>query len=72
MLLVEGERMGRKVLRRVLEKSGYIVLDATDGVDALRLGEAHPGKIDLLLTDVVMPRMGGPELARKMCAARSN
>ena len=71
VLLVEDERMGRKVLRRLLEKAGYIVLEATDGVDALRVGEAHPGKIDLLLTDVVMPRMGGPELARKMCAARS-
>src|SRR5678809_1005988 len=43
---------------------GYAVLEALDPDDALRLGGSHPGPIDLLITDVVMPRMSGPDLAR--------
>ena len=48
----------------------YAVLEALDPDDALRLGGSHPGPIDLLITDVVMPRMSGPDLARRLRAGR--
>ena len=46
------------------------MLEAVDGADALRVAETHPGPIHLLLTDVVMPGMGGPELAGRLAARR--
>jgi len=64
ILLVEDEPMIRSLCMRVLYDNGYIVLEAANGEEALRLVQSHPaGMIDLLLTDVVMPRMGGIELA---------
>ncbi|HVU03328.1 MAG TPA: PAS domain-containing protein [Polyangiaceae bacterium] len=66
ILLAEDESPLRNVLRSVLREAGYQVLDAADGVDALRVADAHAGPIHLLLSDVVMPRMTGPELARAL------
>lgn len=66
VLLVEDEAMVRKMVREVLCNCGYTVLEAMQGDEALRLAERHDGPIDLLLTDVVMPRMGGGELARRL------
>jgi two-component system, cell cycle sensor histidine kinase and response regulator CckA len=66
ILLVEDEAMVRDLLREVLESSNYRVLEAGQGREALAVAEAHAGKIDLLVTDVVMPEMGGPELARRL------
>ncbi|MGA2590701.1 MAG: chemotaxis protein CheB [Bryobacteraceae bacterium] len=63
VLLVEDEDMVRLLARKVLEASGYMVLDARNGREGLALCEAHQGPIDLLLTDVVMPEIGGRELA---------
>ena len=63
VLLVEDEEMVRVLARRILEMSGYVVLEAGDGRAGLALCESHQGKIDLLLTDVVMPELGGRELA---------
>jgi CheY-like chemotaxis protein len=67
---VEDEEEVRALARDVLEMNGYTVLEALDAGDAVRLGESHPGTIDLLITDVVMPRMSGPELARRLRARR--
>ena len=59
-MLVEDQDAIRDVASWFLKGSGYIVLEAPDGIEALQVAEQHHGEIDLLLTDVVMPRMGGP------------
>jgi two-component system cell cycle sensor histidine kinase/response regulator CckA len=63
VLLVEDEASVRRLTRRILEEHGYRVIDASGGGEALGLARQHAGQIHLLLTDVVMPRMGGRELA---------
>jgi two-component system cell cycle sensor histidine kinase/response regulator CckA len=70
VLLVEDQEMLRSLARRVLESRGYTVLDSGYGDEALRLAQAHAGPIHLLLTDVVMPNMSGPELARRFTPLR--
>ena len=71
ILLVEDEPMIRIMCMRVLYDNGYKVLEAANGEEALRLVQNHAaGMIDLLLTDVVMPRMGGIELAICLREAR--
>jgi CheY-like chemotaxis protein len=70
VLLVEDETALRDLLREVLEDNGYTVLSASDGAEALRTAERHQGRIDLLLTDVVMPGMTGPRLAEQFTATR--
>ena len=65
ILLVEDEEGVRKLVRAILQRSGYRVLEATDGVEALRIATSHAA-IDLLLTDVVMPNMGGAETASRL------
>jgi len=64
ILMVEDEESVRKLGRMILEASGYVVLDARNGREGLALCEIHPGPIDLLVTDVVMPELGGRELAQ--------
>ena len=66
ILIVEDEEEVRALTRDVLEMTGYTVLEALDAADAMRLAETHSTSIDLLITDVVMPQMSGPELARRM------
>jgi two-component system CheB/CheR fusion protein len=63
VLFVEDDDTVRAFVGKVLNARGYAVLEARSGRDGLTLCETHPGKIDLLLTDVVMPVMGGRELA---------
>ncbi len=71
LLLVEDDDLVREFLRNTLIKLGYSVLDSTDGVSALEMmSKRQEMKIDLLVTDVVMPKMSGKELARQLCAAR--
>ncbi len=70
VLLVENEHPVRRLAREFLEKNGYRVLEAADGEDALRLAQEYRGTIHLLLTDVVMPGMNGPELAKRLTAQR--
>jgi two-component system, cell cycle sensor histidine kinase and response regulator CckA len=66
VLVAEDEEAVRKLAVRVLEREGYEVLQAGDGLEALQLADAFPDRIDLLLSDVVMPEMGGRELARRL------
>ncbi|PYT03174.1 MAG: hybrid sensor histidine kinase/response regulator, partial [Acidobacteria bacterium] len=66
ILLVEDEDIVRKMTRNILEECGYEVLTASNGREALEVGASHGGAIDLLLTDVVMPQMGGRRLAEHM------
>lgn len=66
ILVVEDEEEVRALARDVLEMNGYRVLEALDVADATRLTQTHPGPIDLLITDVMMPGASGPELARRL------
>jgi two-component system cell cycle sensor histidine kinase/response regulator CckA len=69
-LVVEDEPGLREVIRRMLERHGYAVLVAADGPSAIALSREHDGAIDVLLTDVVMPRMQGTELADAIATER--
>jgi signal transduction histidine kinase/CheY-like chemotaxis protein len=66
ILVVEDEELVRGMIRTALERSGYRVLEAREGSEALATARRHEGDLDLVLTDVVMPRMGGIELAERL------
>jgi two-component system, cell cycle sensor histidine kinase and response regulator CckA len=66
ILLVEDEESLRSLTRSLLEQSGYTVLEASEGAQALEIAHQHQGTIHLLLTDVVMPGANGKVLAEKM------
>ncbi len=70
LLLVEDEKSVRAVVSKVLRASGYLVLEASDGFEALSIVSQHLSTLDALITDVVMPRMSGPELVARVCAER--
>jgi PAS domain S-box-containing protein len=70
ILLAEDEGLVRELVIEILMQGGYTVLPARDGAEALRISEKHRGPIHLLITDVVMPRMNGRELARRMLSSR--
>ena len=70
LLVVENEAAIKALVQMALERHGYVVLTAESGGEALRLAAAHTGPIDLLITDVVMPDLRGPELARRLVAER--
>jgi signal transduction histidine kinase/ActR/RegA family two-component response regulator len=71
VLLAEDEEGVRELAAEFLTSAGYQVLSANDGVEALEIAERYAKPIHLLLTDVVMPRMRGPELARKLKEKRN-
>jgi len=66
ILLVEDEEQVRELARRVLEREGYTVLAATDAESATALADRHAGHIHLLITDVLLPRVSGRELAARL------
>jgi hypothetical protein len=70
VLLVEDEDQVRKLASEFLQGCGYVVLEARDGREGLSVCEAHQGKIDLLLSDVVMPELGGREPAERILPVR--
>jgi signal transduction histidine kinase/ActR/RegA family two-component response regulator len=69
VLLVEDEESVRQLVRETLESKGYKVLEAENGEAALQIVATHSGKIDMLITDVVMPGMSGRELSARLCAS---
>jgi two-component system cell cycle sensor histidine kinase/response regulator CckA len=70
ILLVEDSAPVRGLARRVLEKQGYAVIEASDGVEGIEASARFPGRIDLVLTDAIMPRAGGGELVRAIRETR--
>ena len=70
VLVVDDEEMVRIIMVQVLQDNGYTVLEASDGLEALRIAKEHTGRIDLLLTDVKMPGMNGLELAARLLSNR--
>ncbi len=72
VLLVEDDEAVRTLTRRVLELQGYTVISAANGQLALDLSRGHTGRIDLLLTDVVMPGISGPKLAEQLMSERQD
>ncbi|MBE0569389.1 MAG: response regulator [Deltaproteobacteria bacterium] len=70
ILLVEDEEMVRELAVEIFRGNGYTVLDAPNGASALEISDRHDGRIDLLVTDLVMPGMNGIELSRKVTASR--
>jgi PAS domain S-box-containing protein len=70
VLFVEDEESVRELVRDYLGHTGYRVLDAADGIQALEVAAAHRGPIHILVTDVVMPRLSGRELVTRITAAR--
>ena len=70
VLLVEDEEPLRLLTARILRGAGYRVLEAVDGEDAVHRSQQYDGSVDLLVTDVVMPKVGGVELARHLARDR--
>ena len=70
ILLVEDEPAVRQLVVRTLRRAGYSVYEAANGEEAIRAFEEHAASIDLLLTDMRMPTMGGAELAQRLRALR--
>jgi signal transduction histidine kinase len=66
ILLVEDEDAVRELSEEILREEGYRVLVASNGEEAVAVCRRHEGSIDLVITDVVMPKMSGPELARRL------
>lgn len=70
VLVAEDDPSVRMLVTRTLTRRGYTVLEAGDGREAFELAERHAGPIDVLVTDVMMPRMGGKELAASLSGVR--
>ena len=70
VLLVDDEDVVRRAIKHILLKDGYSVLEAAGGLEALQTSESHDGTIELLISDVVLPGLGGQTLARRILERR--
>ena len=70
ILLCDDERRIRRLISTILTRNGYQVLEAQNGKHAMVVAEAHTGPIHLLLSDVLMPELDGPDLAEQLRAVR--
>ena len=66
ILVAEDDVVVRNLINTVLTRSGYMVLLACDGLEAMQLSRHHTGQIDLLLSDITMPRLDGVELVKRL------
>src|SRR5688500_10310056 len=66
ILVVDDDPAVLEVAARVLERAGYSVLQAENGLEAMAVARSHPGRLDLVLTDVMMPEMNGRELGERL------
>ena len=70
ILLVDDEPAVRSIVLRILRRANYRVLEAENGESALRLAEEHEGPIDLVITDMFMPGLRGPEVVQRLAPKR--
>jgi two-component system cell cycle sensor histidine kinase/response regulator CckA len=70
ILLVDDEQSVRTIVLKILRRAHYNVLEAENGEAALRIAEAHPGKIDLVITDMFMPGLRGREVVERLAPTR--
>jgi two-component system cell cycle sensor histidine kinase/response regulator CckA len=71
ILLVDDDEFLRRFLRRILMEQGFRVIEASDGAEALEVASSHVEPLDLLLTDVIMPKLNGLVLAQRLLQERS-
>jgi two-component system, cell cycle sensor histidine kinase and response regulator CckA len=72
ILVVDDDAPVRNLVQSILTQAGYTVISAADGQKALELSRLYPGNIDLLISDIKMPRMSGPDLAEHLRLERPN
>jgi two-component system cell cycle sensor histidine kinase/response regulator CckA len=70
ILLVDDEQSVRAIVVKILRRAQYNVLEAESGEAALRISDSHPAKIDLLISDMYMPGLRGPEVALALAPKR--
>ena len=70
ILLVDDEQSVRAIVVKILRRANYNVLEAEGGEAALRISDTHPDKIDLLISDMYMPGLRGPEVAKALAPKR--
>lgn len=70
ILLVDDEQSVRSIVMKILQRAKYNVLEAENGEAAIRISESHPDKIDLLISDMYMPGLRGPEVALALAPKR--
>ena len=70
ILLVDDEQSVRAIVVKILRRAKYHVIEAENGEAALRIAKAHPGKIDIVLTDMYMPGLRGPEVVQAIAPIR--
>src|SRR5512132_138268 len=70
ILLVDDEQSVRGIVLKILRRAKYNVLEAESGDAALRIAASHPGKIDLVITDMYMPGLRGPEVVQRLAPTR--
>ena len=70
ILLVDDEQAVRSIVLRILKRANYEVLEAENGEAALEIAESHDGPIDLVITDMFMPGLRGPEVVQRLAPKR--